>query len=452
MTTVRADRDRMRAARLLTIGVMLVTSASGSAAASASDCGLEAGTGCAPDSARVDLATPAFSKPTAVTNPLFPISNLHSAVLLGNVDGHQLRVETTLLPGTEAVDVNGQQVDALISQYVAYLDGRIEEVAVDRYAQADDGSVWYLGEDVFNYADGVVADTEGTWLAGKDGPAAMIMPAAPQVGDVFRPENSPGIVFEEVTVTSAGASVDGPSGPVDGALIADELHIDGSHEDKTFAPGYGEFASGAHGNVEALALTVPTDARSGPPPAELVRLSTGAAEIFDAAGSGDWDAASATLDELTAAGDSERAGGVPPLLAAQVDRALAALRGDALTPAVEGQNPAGARKAAIDLAMAALDLQLPYRPPTEIDVARFDLWARQLAVDTTAGDPAAIAGDVSVLERIRDRIAHTLDEAAAKDIDAHLTILRAAADAQNLAAVATTAPALLDTLAAIQAA
>jgi hypothetical protein len=30
----------------------------------------------------------------------------------------------------------------VLSQYLAYLDGRITEVALDRYAQADDGSVW----------------------------------------------------------------------------------------------------------------------------------------------------------------------------------------------------------------------------------------------------------------------------------------------------------------------
>ena len=67
----------------------------------------------------------------------------------------------------------------LVSQYVAFLDGRLHEVAYDFYAQADDGSVWYFGEDVFNFADGAIVDTHGTWIAGTDGPAAMIMPADP---------------------------------------------------------------------------------------------------------------------------------------------------------------------------------------------------------------------------------------------------------------------------------
>jgi hypothetical protein len=78
-----------------------------------------------------------------------------------------------------------------IHQYVAYLGGRILEVALDWYAQADDGSVWYFGEDVFNYLDGMVADTHGTWLACKDGPPGMIMPAIPSPGQVYRPENIP---------------------------------------------------------------------------------------------------------------------------------------------------------------------------------------------------------------------------------------------------------------------
>jgi hypothetical protein len=91
-----------------------------------------------------------------------------------------------------------------IHQYVAYSGGRILEVALDWYAQADDGSVWYFGEDVFNYEDGVVADTHGTWLAGRDGPPGMIMPANPAGDQVYRPENIPGLVFEEVTVKSTG--------------------------------------------------------------------------------------------------------------------------------------------------------------------------------------------------------------------------------------------------------
>ncbi|MGH7538151.1 MAG: hypothetical protein ACREMF_05920 [Gemmatimonadales bacterium] len=405
-------------------------------------CGTESGTGCAPENKRVDLVQPSFSNPTNITNPLFPASEVVQTLLLGNVDGHPLRVEYTLLPGTKAIEWNGQAVETRIVQYVAYLDRRIEEVALDWYAQADDGSVWYFGEDVSNYRDGVVENTEGTWLAGKDGPPAMIMPAHPQVGDVYRVENIPGVVFEEITVKSVGRTVDGPHGPVTGAMVGDQFHVDGSHSDKTFAPGYGEFSTERGGDIEAVSVAVPIDALSGPVPAELETVLVGATSIFETVRGENWAAVSATLKAMNSAWDTFRTrGAVPILLDVQMNRALAALAGDALSPAVNHRNVAGARKAAIDVGQAGLDLMLRHRPPSEIDLARLELWARQLLVDAGSEDPGApVIGDVASLERIRDRIAHTLQSSDAETLDALLGELRtAAADHEFVEAAAAAA-------------
>ncbi len=224
----------------------------------------------APVERRVDLVAPPFSNSTAVTNPLFPIANLKSAVLTGHVDGRPLKIETTLLPDTRVIEWSpGYCVRTLVSQFVAYKAGRIQEVALDFYAQADDGSVWYFGEDVFNYRRGVVDDTTGTWLAGKDGPAAMIMPARPAVGMVYRPENIPGLVFEEVTVKRTGDK-----------LVVSELHQGGGRERKVFARGYGEFRSADDTDLEQMALAVPIDARPGRMPP---RLKVRARDSFAAA-------------------------------------------------------------------------------------------------------------------------------------------------------------------------
>src|SRR5687767_15106183 len=95
------------------------------------------------DAQRVDLAMPAFSDPTEITNPLFPVSSQASVLLLGTVEDLPFRTEVTLLPNPRIIEWQGMRVATLVSQYVAFLDGRIEEVAYDYYAQADDGSVWY---------------------------------------------------------------------------------------------------------------------------------------------------------------------------------------------------------------------------------------------------------------------------------------------------------------------
>ncbi len=396
-----------------------------------SACGTESGTGCAPADQRVDVILPPFSNPTSITNPLFPATVVTQTLLLGNVDGHPLRVEYTLLPGTKTIPWDDRQVETRIVQYVAYLDRRIAEVALDWYAQADDGSVWYFGEDVANYSDGVVDNTDGTWLAGRDGPPAMIMPAEPSVGAVYRVEDIPGVVFEEVTVKRVGVTVAGPVGPVAGGMIGDQLHVDGSHSDKTFAPGYGEFSTERGGDIEAVALAVPTDAVAGPVPAELDTLVAGAARIFDAAADHDWTTVAATMTALRAAWSAFRArGNVPRLLDVEMTRALAALAGDPLDPAVDDRNVAGTRDAAIDVAQAGFDLQLRHRQPVDIDLARLDLWARRLLVDAASEDPGAtVIGDIASLEIIRDRVAHALPPSDAQQLDARLRELGAAAEA-----------------------
>jgi hypothetical protein len=386
----------------------------------------------APQGQRVDLALPPFSNPTKVTNPLFPISDLHSAVLNGTVDDKRFKVETTLLPETRIVEwPEGRPVRTLVSQYVAYLDGRIEEVALDLYAQADDGSVWYFGEDVFNYKDGFIADTEGTWIAGKDGPAAMIMPADPQVGDVYRPENVPGFVFEEVTVKSIDETVEGPHGPIEEAIIAEELHQDGAREDKTFAPGYGEFFTGSEGDVEALALAVPTDALAGEVPGELGAMLSGASSIYTLAGAETWEAAARTARRVERAWEAFRGGDLPPRLEPVTSRAVKDLSG-----AVDARDGKRAQESALDLAQATLDLELRHRPQPDIDRARFVFWAQRFVLDASAEDAQAARGELATLEWILDRFVHTLPDSEAIQVHAHLVELRAKVTDEDLPAAA----------------
>jgi hypothetical protein len=413
---------------------------------SSSKCGIEGGAECAPDSKRVDRVEPVFSHPTAISNPLFPTGTLTQVIQLGDEDGKPARVEATLLPLTKVIDWDGKKVETVVRQFIAYSERRIVEVALDFFAQADDGSVWYFGEDVFNYEDGVVADQEGTWLAGRDGPAGMIMPARPRPGDVYRPENIPGFVFEEVTVRSVGETIDGPRGPVAGAVRTREHLMENTFEDKAFAPGYGEFLIQAEDELIRVALAVPTDALEGPPPAELQILATEAAAMFDAAQTGDWTAASARMENVSSAWHRYEAEEPPGLLGAQTTEVLNQLSG-----AVNAGNTAGTRQAAVDLLRAGLDLELRHRPPAEVDLARLGPWARQVLVDAAAGDAGAVAGDVAILETIRDRMTHILDAAGAERLKASLGELRKAADGEDLSAVAGAVPALLATLAGLRA-
>ena len=408
-------------------------------------CGTLDGDDCADDEERVDLDERSFSNPTNIDNPLFPISQLHSAILLGHEGNEPLKIEVTLLPSPFTVEVNGRQIQTLESQFVAFLDGRLSEVALDKYGQADDGSVFYFGEDVFNYDEGILADTSGTWLAGTDGPAAMIMPANPQVGDVYRTENIPGLVFEEVTIKTTGLTVDGPYGPVAGAIVAEELHLEGDHEDKTFAPGYGEFLSGDATSLEALALAVPhrriDDAASGR--ARDVaerrrrhlrrRRNRGLVSGIDHPRGND-----RRLRDLSSRRRFRAAG------RANGRRAARPRRRDR-----QRRSGRGAQRRDRSL-RATLDFHLRHRPPTEVDLARFELWARQILVDAEDDDPDGVKGDVTTLDWVLDRFRHALSSSDAAEIDSLLGELRSAADEEDLEAATDAAQRLRDKLATVE--
>jgi hypothetical protein len=380
---------------------------------------------------RVDLDEPAFSDPTSVTNPLFPVGVLEHAILLGVVGGETFRAETSVLAETDEIELEETGVEVLVSQYVSLVNRRIAEVALDWYAQADDGSVWYLGEDVFNYEDGVIADFEGTWVACEDGPAAMIMPADPRPGDVYRPENVYPVVFEEVEVLSVGQTVQGPRGPVSGAIVVEELHMDGSTERKTFAPGYGEFLTGSGDDEEALALGLPLDALGGSVPAPLQSILDDARELETAVAAGDWPAAADLRIDLEAAWTTYRAGGQPARLAALMDDELAAL-----AAAVAAHEAVASRHAALGVEQAGLDFLARHESLAEINFLRLDLWLRQLILDSDAGDQPGMASDIALLGVVLARVSHLVPEVVLRSLRADLTLLASPAKRRDGAAVA----------------
>ncbi len=380
-----------------------------------------------PDARRIDLVTPTFGKPTPITNPLHPTSEVAQVIMGGHAEGKPFRTEVTLLPETKPIEWGGRTVDTAVIQYVAYLDGRIHEVALDWYAQADDGSVWYFGEDVFNYEDGKVADTEGTWIASDETPAAMIMPAKPAVGNVYRPENAPGVVFEEVRVEKVDQTVASPSGDISGAIEVMELHMDGKREGKVFAPGYGEFSTGSEtGDLEAVSLASPTDSRQGPAPAEFTALSRAVDGVYEAAAGDDAARLQQAIANLKSSWDAVRTKGIPPQLESQMRVDIGALSSD------------DAQSAALRVAQNELDLRLLYQRVIDVDLARLNLWAHQLPVDVAAGDSGLVLANVAALERVWERTKHGVEPTAA--VDTALEELEKASE--NMAAVESAAAAL----------
>lgn len=184
--------------------------------------------------------SPVFSHPTAITNPYLPLARLHKDILEGTEDGRPARIERTRKPGTKTFTLYGQSVAALIVEDCDFSNGKLTEVTLDYFAQADDGTVYYLGEDVNNYRNGKVVGHEGAWLSGVRGvQPGVIMPAHPKVGVKFQPEDVPGVTRESDEVMSVSETVKTPTGTYSHCVKIKETLSDGAVEYKYHAPDVG---------------------------------------------------------------------------------------------------------------------------------------------------------------------------------------------------------------------
>ncbi len=104
-------------------------------------------------------------------------------------------------------------VKTLVIRDRVYLDGVLKEEALDYIAQHKNGTVWYFGEDVDNYENGVLVDHHGTWHAGVNGAKpGKLMLANPKVGQVYREEYYPGKAEDMAKVLSVTETVNTPFG------------------------------------------------------------------------------------------------------------------------------------------------------------------------------------------------------------------------------------------------
>jgi len=182
---------------------------------------------------------------TRSENPFFPLDPGDFRVYEGVVeDGAIERIETFVTFDT--VEILG--VQNRVVRDSSFVDGVLVEVALDWYAQADDGTVWYFGEYVENFTydeDGVLikVDNNGSWIAdGVINLPGAIMLSDPQVGDEYFQEYAPSVALDFALVTSVDDTVTIGLGVFKGVLNTSEGNLfDGPSlaENKLYAPKIG---------------------------------------------------------------------------------------------------------------------------------------------------------------------------------------------------------------------
>jgi hypothetical protein len=194
-----------------------------------------------------------------ITNPYFPLSTLGLKVIEGketNEDGEvvKTRLESKVLGETKVV----AGVTVTVLEERAYEDGELIEVALDYFAQHKNGDVYYFGEAVDNYEDGVVINHNGQWLAGDgDNRPGVFMPADPKVDQTLQVEYAPGIAEDMATILSLTEKVETPAGTFENCLkTLDFTPLEpGLEEFKWYCPGAGQVKE-AGDDFEAVLVSI----------------------------------------------------------------------------------------------------------------------------------------------------------------------------------------------------
>jgi len=176
-----------------------------------------------------------------VDNPYFPLIPGTKWVYEARLnDGSTERIEIEILRETRVV--NG--VTATILHDSVFVDGVLVEDTFDWFAQDKDGNVWYLGEDVDNYENGVLVDHAGSWEWGVDGALpGVYMWADPSVhlDEEYYQEYYVGVAEDKGKVLSASENVTVPVGSFENVVQTHDFSsldpdIQGH---KFYAPGIG---------------------------------------------------------------------------------------------------------------------------------------------------------------------------------------------------------------------
>ncbi len=183
-----------------------------------------------------------------IDNGFFPVVVGSESVLENEAGDAQLVIT---VPGDEEM-VAGVNTLVLVEEESE--EGDIIEVSRNFFAQAPDGTVCYFGEDVDIcdtglepdgnggfLCDGEEPSHEGAWRAGENGAVSgIIMLANPEVDDVYKQEDAPGVAEDQAEVQALGELIEVPAGDFNDTLITEDCNpFDGTKDLKVYVNGIG---------------------------------------------------------------------------------------------------------------------------------------------------------------------------------------------------------------------
>jgi hypothetical protein len=138
-----------------------------------------------------------------------------------------------------------KEIDGVVTRVVEEReekDGQPHEVARNYFAiDPETGDVFYFGEEVDFYENGKVVDHSGSWVAGGQNRAGLIMAGTPAVGMKYYQEVAPAVAMDRAEVISTSERCSTPAGTFENCLATRETNPLEPEvvEHKSYAPGIG---------------------------------------------------------------------------------------------------------------------------------------------------------------------------------------------------------------------
>ena len=173
-------------------------------------------------------------------NPFFKLTPGYRIVL----ENDEEKVIVTVLDDTKVVQ--GVRTRVVVEDEFEKDGG--EWVRVERslnyFARClETNSIFYFGEDVENYEDGVFVDSEGAWLAGRHGAKpGIIMPGTPLVGGKYYEEIAPedsAVDKGEIVAVDPNCSVEGRRFDRPCVMTEGTNDCDDDQDEKVYVAGIG---------------------------------------------------------------------------------------------------------------------------------------------------------------------------------------------------------------------
>lgn len=196
-------------------------------------------------------------------NSYFVLEPDFQLVLEGKEKKENVHLTITVLNETktfEGLEIGGGIVTDVVTRVVEESetrDGVLTEVSRNYFAICNHtNSVFYFGEDVDIYEDGVIVSNEGAWLAGVNGArAGIVMPGVILLGGKYFQEVAPGVALDRAEILSMTEALQTPAGVFNNCLKTKETSaLERGVGYKFYAPGIGLIKDGV---LELVNYTIP---------------------------------------------------------------------------------------------------------------------------------------------------------------------------------------------------